>query len=104
MLSTRATQGVTGSLPYNPTEYCILAACTAIAWAFAVELNVVVILTFKSRSGLYFWSLLVSSWGCVLHALGFILKFLVGTSWLVDLAFVEIGICHLSFTIFIYIV
>ncbi|KAL6712915.1 hypothetical protein ACLMJK_009470 [Lecanora helva] len=90
MLSPR-TSGVTGALPYNPFQYCLLAACTAVAWAFAIELNLTVCLTFHKRTGIYFWSLLISSWGCVLHALGFILKFLVGTNWLVDLAFINIG-------------
>lgn len=85
--------GLTGALPYNPLEWCILAACTAIAWAFTVELNLVAILTFKRRRRLYFWSLLICSWGCTLHALGFILKFLVGTSWLLNLVFIEIGEC-----------
>ncbi|MCJ1482204.1 hypothetical protein MMC06_002367 [Schaereria dolodes] len=87
----RATQGVTGALPYNPVEYCILAAGTAIAWAYMIELDLTIFLSFKRRSGVYFWSLLISSWGCSLHALGFILKFLVGTSWLVELPFVEVG-------------
>lgn len=91
MLAERSTSGVSGSLPYDPIEYTILAACTAIAWAFAVELDLTVVMTFHRRSGLYFWSLLICSWGIVLHALGFILKFLVGTSWLVDLAFINIG-------------
>ena len=90
-LSKRATTGVTGALPYDPLEYCILAAGTAIAWAYTIELDLVIFYTFRRRKGLYFWSLLISSWGCTLHALGFILKFLVGTSWLVDLPFIEIG-------------
>ena len=83
--------GITGALAKNPLEYCVLAACAAIAWAFTVELNLVVFLTFSRRRSVYFWSLLVCSWGCTLHALGFILKFLVGTSWLVDLVFINIG-------------
>ena len=90
-LSKRATTGVTGALPYNPVEYCILAAGTAIAWAYTIELDLVIFYTFRRRKGLYFWSLLISSWGCTLHALGFVLKFLVGTSWLIELPFVEIG-------------
>ncbi|MCJ1283395.1 hypothetical protein MMC26_002723 [Xylographa opegraphella] len=88
-MSTEGT--TTGTLPYDPVQYCVLAACTAVAWAFAVELNLTVFLTFKRYRGLYFWSLLISSWGCVLHALGFILKFLVGTSWWVPIPFIEIG-------------
>ena len=91
MLLNRATTGVTGALPYDPVEYCILAAGTAVAWVYAIELDLVIFYTFRRRQGLYFWSLLVGSWGCVLHALGFILKFLVGTSWLVDLPFIEVG-------------
>lgn len=96
-LSKRATTGVTGTLPYNPVEYCILAAGTAIAWAYTIELDLVIFYTFRRRKGLYFWSLLISSWGCTLHALGFVLKFLVGTSWLVELPFVEIGEANKSF-------
>ncbi len=90
-LLKRATTGVTGALPYDPVEYCILAAGTAIAWAYTIELDLLIFYTFRRRKGLYFWALLVSSWGCTLHALGFILKFLVGSSWLVDLPFIEIG-------------
>ncbi|KAL8793701.1 MAG: hypothetical protein Q9195_003750 [Heterodermia aff. obscurata] len=77
----RETTGVTGALAYDPLQYCILAAGTAIAWLYTIELDIVVLYTFRRRTGLYFWSLLISSWGASLHALGFILKFLVGTSW-----------------------
>lgn len=90
-LIERATVGVTGALPYDPFEYCLIAAGTAIAWAYTIELDLVIFYTFRRRKGLYFWALLVSSWGCTLHALGFILKFLVGTTWLVELPFIEVG-------------
>lgn len=52
-----------------------IAAFTAVAWYNVAELNVQVFLTFKRHRGLYFWSLIISSYGCVLHALGFLLKF-----------------------------
>ena len=91
VLEKRETTGVTGALPYNPVTYCILAAGTAIAWAYTIELDLLILYTFRRKKGLYFWSLLICSWGCTLHALGFILKFLVGTSWLTDLPFIEIG-------------
>ncbi|MCJ1390047.1 hypothetical protein MMC18_002905 [Xylographa bjoerkii] len=81
----------TGALPYDLVQYYVLVACSAVAWAFVVELNLTIFLTFKRYRGLYFWSLLISSWGCVLHALGFILKFLVNTSWWVPIPFIEIG-------------
>lgn len=91
LLSKREEAGVSGRLPWDPLLYCILAAGTAIAWAYTIELDLVIFYTFRRRKGLYFWSLLLSSWGCVLHALGFILKFLVGTSWLIVLPIVDIG-------------
>ncbi|KAL8871373.1 MAG: hypothetical protein Q9174_002782, partial [Haloplaca sp. 1 TL-2023] len=72
-------------------DACLLAAATAVAWAYVIELDLTIFLTFRRRSGLYFWSLLISSWGCVLHALAFILSFLVGTDWHVHLPFIEIG-------------
>ncbi|KAI4166741.1 MAG: hypothetical protein LQ343_007787 [Gyalolechia ehrenbergii] len=78
-------------LPYSPIDYCILAAATAVAWVFVVELDLTILLTFRRRSGLYFWSLLISSWGCLLHGMGFILSFLVGSSWAVTLPFIEVG-------------
>lgn len=52
-----------------------IAAFTAVAWYNVVELNIQVFITFRRHRGLYFWSLLISSYGCVLHALGFLLKF-----------------------------
>ncbi|KAL8995212.1 MAG: hypothetical protein Q9169_005000 [Polycauliona sp. 2 TL-2023] len=82
---------VSYSLAYSPLEYCILAAATAVTWVFVIELDLTVFLTFRRRSGLYFWSLLVSSWGCAIHALAFILSFLVGTDWRVHVPFIEIG-------------
>ncbi|KAL8711664.1 MAG: hypothetical protein Q9225_007088 [Loekoesia sp. 1 TL-2023] len=79
------------AIPYSPVDYCVLAAATAVAWVFVVELDLTILLTFRRRGGLYFWSLLISSWGCVLHGLGFILSFLVGSPWTVTLPFIEIG-------------
>ena len=78
-------------LPQDDVNYYILAGATAIAWVFVIELDLTIFLTFRRRSGLYFWSLLVSSWGCVLHALAFILSFLVGSDAKITLPFIEIG-------------
>lgn len=93
MLSPRNdNSGVTGALPYDPIQYTILSACTAVAWLFALELIATIVFTSNGRTGCYFWSLLISSAGCIVHALGFVLKFLVGTSWVADLTFIGIGI------------
>lgn len=81
----------TGALSEDPLDYCILASGTAVAWVYAIELNLLIFLTFKRKGCLYFWSLLISSWGISLHGLGFILKFLVGTSWLLDIPIITTG-------------
>ena len=69
-------EGTTGSkIPFSVGTFMAIAAFTAVAWYNVAELNIQVFLTFKRHRGLYFWSLLISSYGCVLHALGFLLKF-----------------------------
>ena len=85
-------KGVTvGALSEDPLDYCILAAGTAVAWVYAIELNLTIFSTFKRKGGLYFWSLLISSWGLSLHALGFILKFLVGATWIINVPLITTG-------------
>ena len=71
-----APNGTTGKkIPEDQGTWMAIAAFTAVAWYNVAELNIQVFLTFKRHRGLYFWSLLISSYGCVLHALGFLLKF-----------------------------
>ncbi|KAL8766837.1 MAG: hypothetical protein Q9209_006495 [Squamulea sp. 1 TL-2023] len=68
--------GSTGkAVPFHKATFMAMVAFTAVAWYNVMELNIQVFLTFKRHRGLYFWSLLISSYGCVLHALGFLLKF-----------------------------
>ncbi|KAL9104467.1 MAG: hypothetical protein Q9187_008897 [Circinaria calcarea] len=73
--------GTTGEMiPENIPVWMAIAAFTAVAWYNVIELNIQVFLTFKRHRGLYFWSLIISSYGCVLHALGILLKLLQLTS------------------------
>lgn len=92
MLIRRGAGGVNnGALPYDPVDYCLLAAGTAIAWVYAVELNLTIFLTFKRWRGLYFWALLISSWGLTIHALAFVLKFQVGSYWISNVTLIVVG-------------
>ena len=80
MANTNATIGANDGITAQPIEndraiFMSIAAFTAVAWYNVIELNVQVFLTFKRHRGLYFWSLLISSYGCVLHSLGFLMKF-----------------------------
>ena len=73
---TPPPDGTTGKrIEFDQGTWMAIAAFTAVAWYNVAELNIQVFLTFKRHRGLYFWSLLISSYGCVLHALGFLLKF-----------------------------
>lgn len=77
VMSKRVTTGI---LSEDPLDYCVLV--------YTIELIVIIFVAFRRKRGLYFWSLLVSSWGLSIHALGFILKFLVGTTWLLSISLV----------------
>jgi hypothetical protein len=64
----------------NPLDYgitlpvaMVIASFTTIAWVNTIELQFRIWLSFKRYKGLYFWSLLLSSWGCAIHPLGFLL-------------------------------
>ncbi|KAL4889575.1 hypothetical protein BDV59DRAFT_195548 [Aspergillus ambiguus] len=46
----------------------------SIALYNVLELNVLIFFTFNRRRGLYFWSLLIATWGIASYAVGFILK------------------------------
>lgn len=55
-------------------------------------IDVKVFTTFKRRNTIYFWSLLVTSWGIMSHSLGIILKWFVGSCpWYVNTAFASFG-------------
>ncbi|KAL9100614.1 MAG: hypothetical protein Q9163_004030 [Psora crenata] len=86
-------EGITGEkLRFSQGTFMAIAAFTAVAWYNVAELNVQVFLTFKRRRGLYFWSLLISSYGCLLHALGFLLKFFhITTNNYVSVTIITIG-------------
>ena len=86
-------EGTTGqAIPFSQGTFMAIAAFTAVAWYNVAELNVQVFLTFKRHRGLYFWSLLISSYGCVLHALGFLLKFFqITTNNYVSVTIITIG-------------
>ena len=64
-----------GVVPFNLPIWMAIAGFTAVAWYNVVELNVNIYMTFKKRRGLYFWALLISSWGVIGHSLSLIFKF-----------------------------
>ena len=85
--------GISGGLEQTTLPVAMtLSAFTAIAWYNVVDLNVVIWMTFKRRHGLYFYSLLFSSWGIFIYSLSFLMKFFqVWKSNYVSVALITIG-------------
>ena len=85
--------GITGGLEGTTLPVAMtISAFTAIAWYNVIDLNVVIWMTFKRRHGLYFYSLLGSSWGIMVYALAFLMKFFqVWKNNYVSVAFITIG-------------
>jgi len=82
----------TGPLPWNQTLWSILAAFTAVPLWMNIELTVWVLYVFQRYSGLYFWSILITTWCTALHAIGYVLKECVPEcSWILSTLIVEIG-------------
>lgn len=91
---TAAGDGITGG--YTGTSLGIkvtIATLAGITWYNALELVILIFVTFAQYRGLYFWSLLVSSAvGLIPYSLGFLLKFfrLTSATWL-SVSFLTVG-------------
>lgn len=81
--------GVNSSLPI------LITMCAFLALSFynMLELAVIIFTTFKSRSGLYFWSFVAATTGIAPYGIGFLLKFfnLISIRW-IPVALVGIGL------------
>lgn len=85
---TIAHPGLVASVPVVTA----MSAFIAIAWYNVLALNVVIWFTFKRRSGLYFYALLIASWGIVVHQLGFLLMFFgVSNVFAVSVVVINVG-------------
>ncbi|KAE8135683.1 hypothetical protein BDV38DRAFT_135302 [Aspergillus pseudotamarii] len=86
--------GITGGYTGNDIGFKIaIATLAAVTWYNAIELIILVFVTFSQYHGLYFWSLFIaSSVGLVPYQVGFLLKFfnLTDQTWL-SVTFITIG-------------
>lgn len=81
-----------GPLPENTTRASLLVAMLTLAIYMAFIVDLKVLTTFKRRNTLYFWSILLASWGIMSHSIGIILKWFVGRCpWTVNTAFATFG-------------
>jgi hypothetical protein len=56
-----------------------------------VELTIQVFFTFKRHRSLYFWSILICTWGVTFHVLGLILKLFAEGNWIISSVLFKIG-------------
>ena len=83
---------VRGPLPENTARTSILVAMLTLAIYMSILVDLNALTTFRRRNTLYFWSLLITSWGIISHSLGIILKWFVGSCpWQVHTAFASFG-------------
>ncbi|KAK6953009.1 hypothetical protein Daesc_005306 [Daldinia eschscholtzii] len=82
----------TGPLPWNLTVWCLLAVFTSLPIWMTVELTAWVLYAFERWSGIYFWSVLATTWGLSIRAVGFLLKFCVPqANWILTYVLSEVG-------------
>ena len=93
MILPREAGGIVrGPLPENTARTSILVAMLTLAIYMSILVDLKAFTTFKRRNTLYFWSLLVTSWGIMSHSVGIILKWFVGSCpWQVNTAFASFG-------------
>ncbi|KAF2092882.1 hypothetical protein NA57DRAFT_18145, partial [Rhizodiscina lignyota] len=70
----------------------IIAAFTAVAVWSSIPLTTRLLFTFKKYQGLYFWSILVTTWGLSIRVIGFMVKFTVpACPWILSTILAEAG-------------
>ncbi|OAQ72191.1 hypothetical protein VFPPC_12727 [Pochonia chlamydosporia 170] len=79
--------------PAVPHPVAIAIACfLAISMYNVVELIFIIIVTFKKRNSLYFWSFMVATVGIAIHAIGFLLRdFQITKSRFLYVTFMSLG-------------
>jgi len=92
MANSLSGQGYSGGIDVTLPIAMTIAGLFAIAVFNVVEINFWIFTTFRRRVGLYFWSLLIASWGIPIHATGFLLKFFqVCTNEYVNVGLIVVG-------------
>lgn len=75
MATATKTNGMVAGLQTTFPVAMLMSAFLAIAFYGVIELTILIFLTFKRWRGLYFWSLVISTWGIAINGVGYILKF-----------------------------
>ncbi|KAL1865008.1 hypothetical protein Daus18300_007355 [Diaporthe australafricana] len=79
----------TGGLSPGPAV-TIVECFLTVAFYNVIELNVIIYNSFRRRTGLYFWSFVVATWGIAIYSVGFLTK---------DLSFIRNGFVYGTFIV-----
>ena len=78
--------------PMRPALFAMATGFMGVAFYLVLEINVTVLRRFKKHRGLYFWSLLISSWGVFFHTIGYVLQWWIPKSpWILNTACILFG-------------
>ncbi|RYP19690.1 hypothetical protein DL765_003205 [Monosporascus sp. GIB2] len=92
MSDSQGGYGRDPSIPFHASV--VIATFIGIALYNVVELNVIILRTFKRRRGLYFCSFVVATWGIVLWCLGYLIKdFKLASGTVLYSVFIASGWC-----------
>ncbi|GAB7339878.1 hypothetical protein MBLNU457_6410t1 [Dothideomycetes sp. NU457] len=65
------SNGIVGGYTGNNTSILrVMMAFSAIAWYNCGELILLILIRFKKRKGLYFWSLMITAWAIIIYQIG----------------------------------
>ncbi|KAF9695152.1 hypothetical protein EKO04_006705 [Ascochyta lentis] len=67
--------GVVAGLQTSFPTAMLMAGLLAVSFFSVIELTIWTLFTFKRWKGLYFWSLIIATWGIAFNGLGYTLKF-----------------------------
>jgi hypothetical protein len=67
--------GETGAINVSRQLAMLIASFFAISCYNVLEITIQIFLTFKRYRGLYFWSMLIATWGILVHAIAVFLRF-----------------------------
>ncbi|RYP67885.1 hypothetical protein DL771_006993 [Monosporascus sp. 5C6A] len=92
MSGSEGGYGKDPSIPFHASV--AIATFIGIALYNVIELNVIIVRTFKRRHGLYFYSFVVATWGIVLWSLGYLIKdFKLASGTVLYSVFISSGWC-----------
>ncbi|KAH8723747.1 hypothetical protein GQ44DRAFT_684417 [Phaeosphaeriaceae sp. PMI808] len=91
MALTTATFQYFGQDPNSGIMFVFIAFAAVALWS-TVSLTVRIMATLKRRSGLYFWSVLTTSWGLCIRQIGVLTSFLARRCpWILRLVITQLG-------------